>query len=154
MESSVQAAIRAHGLVKLFGTVRAVDIEDAERLCDRVAFIVSGRIVRTESLERLLQPVRGIHAMTVTVSGSSAVPHADLHDAFPWLDFYEKRENELRIETCAPIKAGSVARYLEDKGVEVLEARKRHLSLEDLFVEVTGIGSGSMTGEKEGRARR
>ena len=33
-------------------------IEEAERLCDRIAFIVSGRIVRIDTVEHLLQPVQ------------------------------------------------------------------------------------------------
>ena len=36
-------------------------IEEAERLCKRIAFIVSGRIVRIDSVENLLQQVKGRH---------------------------------------------------------------------------------------------
>lgn len=151
MIRSLLAALNRKGTT-IFLTTHYID--EAERLCDRISFIVNGRIVRTDRLERLLQPVQGRHAMTVTVSGNAVVPYADLRAAFSGLDFHETGENELRIESYEPLKAGSVVRYLEDRGVEVLEARKRKLSLEDVFVEVTGIGSGSMTGEKEGRARR
>jgi len=129
-------------------------INEAELLCDRIAFIVNGRIVRDDMLERLLQPVLGRYALTVTVSGNTAVPYSDLQQAFPGLGFHETAANELRIESPEPLKAGSLVRYLEERGVEVVEARKRQLSLEDVFVEVTGIGPASMTGEKEGRARR
>lgn len=33
-------------------------IEEAERLCDRIAFIVAGRIVQIETVEELLQPIQ------------------------------------------------------------------------------------------------
>jgi ABC-2 type transport system ATP-binding protein len=129
-------------------------IDEAERLCDRIAFIVNGRIIRSERLEQLLQPVRGRHALTVSVSGNCPVPYADLHAAFPGLVFDETSENELRIESSDPLKAGALVRYLEDSGIEVLEAKKRQLSLEDVFVEVTGIGPTAMQREKEGRGRK
>lgn len=129
-------------------------INEAELLCDRIAFIVNGQIVRDEMLERLLQPVLGRYALTVTVSGNTAVPYAGLQQAFPGLGFHETAANELRIESPEPLKAGSLVRYLEERGVEVVEARKRQLSLEDVFVEVTGIGPASMMHEKEGRGRR
>ncbi len=40
-------------------------IEEAERLCDRIAFIVSGRIVRIDTVERLIQPVREKHVVQI-----------------------------------------------------------------------------------------
>ena len=43
-------------------------IEEAERLCDRIAFILSGRIVRVDSVAHLVQPVRDKHVMQITFS--------------------------------------------------------------------------------------
>lgn len=128
-------------------------IGEAERLCDRIAFIAGGRIVRTDTVERLLQPVQGRHVLTVSLSGGCTVPLGDLERAFPGLDFYLPAPDELRVESGEPLKAGSLVRFLEERGVEVEEARKRVLSLEDVFVEITGIGAGSMLKEKE-RGRR
>lgn len=128
-------------------------IGEAERLCDRIAFIASGRIVRTDTVERLLQPVQGRYALTVSLSGGCSIPLGELEVAFPGLDFQLQAPDELRVESGEPLKAGSLVRFLEDRGVEVIEARKRVLSLEDVFVEITGIGAGSMLKEKEGRWR-
>lgn len=128
-------------------------IGEAERLCDRIAFIVGGRIVRTDTVERLLQPVQGRHALTVSLSEGCDVPLGELELAFPGLDFNLPAPDELRVESGEPLKAGSLVRFLEDRGVEVVEARKRVLSLEDVFVEITGIGAGSMLKEKEGGRR-
>lgn len=128
-------------------------IGEAERLCDRIAFIASGRIVRTDTVERLLQPVQGRYALTVSLSGGCPIPLGELEVAFPGLDFQLQAPDELRVESGEPLKAGSLVRFLEDRGVEVIEARKRVLSLEDVFVEITGIGAGSMLKEKEGRWR-
>jgi ABC-2 type transport system ATP-binding protein len=40
-------------------------IEEAERLCERIAFIVSGRIVRTDTVEHLIQPIQGSHVVQI-----------------------------------------------------------------------------------------
>ena len=45
-------------------------IEEAERLCGRIAFIVQGRIVRIDTVANLLQPIQGRHVMQLAVSDS------------------------------------------------------------------------------------
>ena len=51
-------------------------IEEAERLCDRIAFIVAGRIVRIETVENLLEPIQDKHVVQVACLN----PPADLQD--------------------------------------------------------------------------
>ena len=46
-------------------------IEEAERLCDRVAFIVSGRIVRIDTVEELIQPMRGRHVVRIACTAEA-----------------------------------------------------------------------------------
>ncbi|MBN2791046.1 MAG: ABC transporter ATP-binding protein, partial [Desulfuromonadales bacterium] len=41
-------------------------IEEAERLCDRIAFIMSGRIVRIDTVANLVQPLREKHVMQIS----------------------------------------------------------------------------------------
>jgi ABC-2 type transport system ATP-binding protein len=50
----------------------------------------------------------------------------------------------IRVEADEPVRVGAVIRYLEDRGVEVAEARRIQPSLEDIFVEITGIGTDAM----------
>ncbi len=52
-------------------------IEEAERLCDRVAFIVSGRIVRTDTVEELIQPMRGRHVVRIACTGEAGSVRRD-----------------------------------------------------------------------------
>jgi len=138
--------------VTIFMTTHFID--EAERLCDRIAFIVNGRIVRTDTVERLLQPVQGRYALTVSFSDAAKVPLMDLERAFPLLEFHMLPGGELRVESGEALKTGALVRFLEEAGAEVTEAKKRVLSLEDVFVEITGIGAGRMEKEKEGRGRR
>jgi len=55
----------------------------------------------------------------------------------------------LRIESDRAIDIAPLTRFLEERGVRVLEARRHLPSLEDVFVRVTGIESGLMKREKE-----
>lgn len=55
----------------------------------------------------------------------------------------------IRIESHQPIQVGPLVRLLEDNGVEVTEAKKILPTLEDIFVEITGIEARMMKQDKE-----
>jgi ABC-2 type transport system ATP-binding protein len=124
-------------------------IEEAQRLCDRIAFIVSGRIVRIDSVENLLQPLQTKHAVRFLCTNPLSGMHRRLSESFPDLEFTIPEDNVIRVEADEPIRVGSLARFLEDQGVEVSEARRMRPSLEDIFVKITGIGAEAMRKEKE-----
>ncbi len=46
-------------------------------------------------------------------------------------------------------RVGPIVRFLEERGIEVEEARKVRPSLEDVFVRITGLEAESMKKEKE-----
>jgi ABC-2 type transport system ATP-binding protein len=124
-------------------------IEEAERLCERIAFMVSGRIVRIDTVSNLLQPVRGRHVMLFSVAHADPALSVTLAHAFPDLEVEAVSENDLRVESGMPIRVGPLVRLIEDEGTAVTEARRVHPSLEDVFVRVTGIEADAMRKEKE-----
>lgn len=124
-------------------------IEEAERLCDRVSFIVSGRIVRTGTLEDLMQPVQSRHAALLRVLNSESALCGKLASAFAHLDFQSVSAGQVRVESSDAVPIGSLVRFLEDQGVEVTEARRLRPSLEEVFVNVTGIEPDALKKEKE-----
>jgi len=124
-------------------------IEEAERLCGRIAFIVSGRIVRVDTVEGLVQPVRGRHAVEIACVDMPEGLRDELSGSFPKLDFHASGQGAIRVESGDPVPVGPPVRFLEERGVEVSEARRIRLSLEDVFVQVTGIASDAMRREKE-----
>ncbi len=126
-------------------------IEEAERLCDRIAFIVSGRIVRIDSVEDLIQPVQDRHVLQISCSGTMHGCAEGLGDAFPGLDFRVTGQGVVRVEAGKPVPVGPLVRFLEERGNEVVEARRIRPSLEDVFVEVTGIEAEAMRRDKEKR---
>jgi len=124
-------------------------IEEAERLCERIAFIVNGRIVRTDSTKALLQPVQSRNVLRLTVSDSVLSLSEELSAAFPGHEFQPATAGQLWVESADPINLAPLIRFLEERGIHVTEARRHLPSLEDVFVEVTGIEADLMKKDKE-----
>ena len=124
-------------------------IEEAERLCERIAFIVKGKVVKIDRTSDILQPVKGKNILILSVSNSeTGVPEA-MAAAFPQYHFQTVNQNQIRVESPEPVNIGPLTRFLEEQGVQVTEARRHLPSLEDVFVQVTGIEAGLMMKEKE-----
>ncbi|MDD2338144.1 MAG: ATP-binding cassette domain-containing protein, partial [Geobacteraceae bacterium] len=123
-------------------------IEEAERLCERIAFIVRGRIVKIDTVADLLQPVREKHVMVISVSAADLLACENLASAFPLLRFQPLAEGRIRVESPDPIRVGPLVCFMEDHAIEVMEARLTHPSLEDVFVRITGIEADAMTKER------
>jgi len=124
-------------------------IEEAERLCDRIAFLVSGRIVRIDTVEHLLQPAQEKHVVQISCASMRNDIQGKLSEAFPGLKFKTLARGLIRVEADEPVRVGPLVRFLEDHGAEVTEARRMRPSLEDAFVEITGVEADTMRKEKE-----
>ncbi len=124
-------------------------IEEAERLCERIAFIVKGRIVETDIVANLLQPIQEKKRMIISVLHPPKDITGRLAAAFPGLEFQPVSDEQIRVESMEAINVGPLVRFIEDEGAEVAEARRLRPSLEDVFVRITGIGLDAMKKEKE-----
>ncbi|MEF8846611.1 MAG: ABC transporter ATP-binding protein, partial [Bacteroidales bacterium] len=125
-------------------------IEEAERLCERIAFIVNGRIVRNERVSTLLQPIQQRKGLLVTANGNISGLTGKLAQAFPEYTFRMVSNQQLRMDSVQTIGIGPVVRFIEGQGAEVTEARQIKPTLEDVFVDVTGIESDAMRTERNG----
>jgi ABC-2 type transport system ATP-binding protein len=124
-------------------------IEEAERLCERIAFIVNGRIVRTDRTTDLLQPIKGKNILLLSISNSERRISEEIAAAFPKYQVQSSNPGEIKIESTDQVIVGPLVRLLEEKGIQVTEACRQVPSLEDIFVQVTGIEAGLMKKEKE-----
>ncbi|MBN1154719.1 ATP-binding cassette domain-containing protein [candidate division KSB1 bacterium] len=124
-------------------------IEEAERLCERIAFIVNGKIIAIDSVHNLLQPIQDKKVMIISVSNSAKELHQKLAVKFPHLTFQALSDTQIRVESDQAISVGSLLRFIEDHGAEVTEARRIRPSLEEVFVRLTGIELNIMKKEKE-----
>ena len=117
-------------------------IEEAERLCERIAFIVQGQIVKIE-------PVQERKVMLISLSNSSNDLCGKLSTNFPQFEFQAVSAEQIRVESVETINIGPLVRFVEEQGAEVTEARRVRPSLEEVFVRVTGIELNLMRKEKE-----
>lgn len=127
-------------------------IEEAERLCERIAFIVSGNIIKIETIENLLKPVKGQYVLLITLSEDSVrsgLSQENLQVAFPSLRFELQEGGQVRVKSDQPIPVGPLVRFFEEQGGEVLETRRVRPSLEEVFVDLTGLEIELMKKENE-----
>jgi ABC-2 type transport system ATP-binding protein len=134
-------------------------IEEAERLCDRVAIVDSGRKVEVATPDELRS--RGTDTLVLTLE-SPAVGLPDL----PFEGVHEANVDgrELRVVAdSAGTVAADVIRALDDAGIAVADMDVQRASLEEVFVDMTrldeaattdydGNGTGTQNGHDDGEA--
>ncbi|NMD42296.1 MAG: ABC transporter ATP-binding protein [Firmicutes bacterium] len=126
-------------------------IEEAERLCHRIAFIVGGEIVRCGSLKELMKTMQQGTEIQFTLSGGETGPGKDFKEHFPDYSVDESKKGEVRIRAAGEISLYPLVNYFEERGRRVYEARVIRPSLEDVFVRITGLDLEKMKQEKGGR---
>ncbi|MGI6072372.1 MAG: ABC transporter ATP-binding protein [Lachnospiraceae bacterium] len=124
-------------------------IEEAERICDRVAFIAEGQIVASGTVPQLMESVSHGHSIRfVTDKNIKSLP-VELQTRFKGSKVSVRHDNSLVMASEQRIPLFPVMEFFHDKGVEVYEARELHPSLEDVFVKLTGIESSVLRKDKE-----
>jgi len=128
-------------------------IEEAERLCGRIAFIVKGKIICVDETANLLQPVQDDHIMVVSLSDSNGNLLQETAAEFPDYRLEMLPGAQMRVIARHPIRVSPMVNFLESRGIEVMEARCMKPSLEDVFVKLTGVEASDMRNDKEGKGK-
>jgi ABC-2 type transport system ATP-binding protein len=126
-------------------------IEEAERLCRRVAFIVRGKIVRIGTIDELMKEVQQENIVQFTVANGAERIQTALRSEFPELVVEAASDGILKVRSPRPLNLTPFMGFLEKNDVPVYEAKIVRLSLEEVFVRITGIEIEKMRVEKEGR---
>ncbi len=115
-------------------------MDEAERLCDRVAVVDGGRVIALGSPAELIATLGGEHVVEFALEapGDDAIDSAALR-ALASVDEV-RRENG---GYCLHVRQTHVAlpaliAYLEAAGASLARLTIRHASLEDVFVKLTG----------------
>ena len=117
-------------------------IEMADQLCDRVAIIHQGRIVVTESPERLKQAVEGWRSVEVALDEDGTMQQAGLV-ALPGVIEACKEGDKVRLYTADPAALlAEVMDYVRAQSLRVISLNTRGPSLEDVFLNITGMALG------------
>jgi ABC-2 type transport system ATP-binding protein len=112
-------------------------IEEAERLCDRVAIVDEGRIIALDTPARLQQQSK--NASSIVVTCATAFPESlpawaeALHSA---LDASGKT---LTVNSRRPAATlVDLVKWIDQHGLELTDVSLKQPSLEDVFIELTG----------------
>ena len=105
-------------------------LEEAERLCDRIAVIVQGRIIALDTVDGLKSGAQQKIVVEVTLAGPNGQA--------------EKR----RLECDDDIESAVQRLLSESSGGRVLAVNTLRPSLEDVFVRLTGLSAEAMLAEK------
>ena len=124
--------IRARGKTVLMTTHL---MEEAERLCDRVAIVEHGRIIDVDTPEGLVR--RHCPERTVVLTTDDAHAGERFRD-IPGVSALTRQDTRFTIQGTGDAFVTSVIRCLSDARITVTDFRTIHPTLEDVFLKVTG----------------
>ncbi len=126
-------------------------IEEAERLCHRVAFIVAGKIIRAGSLEQLMREHQGGTVVQLSMQESGPGLLRALQRRFPEYGIHGVDDLTLRVVADGPIALLPLLAFLDKRRLTTTEAKLIRPTLEEVFVRVTGIEADHLRQEREGK---
>lgn len=127
-------------------------IEEAERLCDRVAFINNGKIIKIDSVENLLNETKEANIIEVvfkTNSNNKDELLIKLNQRFTNIECSLKNLNTIKILSPDKIDISPIVSFLSSENIFITEAKLIRPTLEDAFVKMTGIEIDLMKKEKK-----
>jgi ABC-2 type transport system ATP-binding protein len=112
-------------------------IEEAERLCDRVAIIDEGRIIALDTPSRLQQQSKNASSIVVTC----AMPFPENRPAWAEATQSELDGNGRTLTVHSRRPAATLVdlvKWIDQQGMELTDVSLKQPSLEDVFIELTG----------------
>ena len=110
-------------------------IEEAERLCDRVAIIDRGKIIEIGTPREIQQRVLGDSMIELTVAAQ--LPHEI--PAFAEESRRAVNGATITLHSRKPARTlVDAVKWVDTTGLEIVDVRLKHPTLEDVFIELTG----------------
>lgn len=124
-------------------------IEDAERICDRIAFIVEGKIVKIGTVAELMKNAQHGHKIKLLLGSSAKEIKQEIIENFPECTIELSDNNYCILSSKERQPLLPILQYFDSKGISVFEAKELKPSLEDIFVKITGLEASKLKNEKE-----
>ena len=133
----VVTAFRARGGSVLLTTHY---MEEAERLCDRVAIMDHGKIIALGTPRQLIASLRAEHVVEFALAdGAGRAPPVDELAALPGVQAVRPAPDRCALTVTAVHRAvPALLALLERRGAELSMLATHHATLEDVFVSLTG----------------
>jgi ABC-2 type transport system ATP-binding protein len=113
-------------------------MDEAERLCDRVAIVDHGRVIALGTPRELIAALRGEHVLEFALIGDSLVDEGPL-SRIDGVCAASRRNGTYRLQVEQLHRAmPALLTELRRQGVQLSELRTHSASLEDVFMSLTG----------------
>lgn len=130
-------------------------IEEAERLCDRIAFIVKGQIVKIGTIHELMEDAQKEKIIQFTFDGTIQLHQfeQDFYQQFSPCELSQIQGSVFQVRSETKLNLMPLMSFFDSRGIKVMEAKIIKPSLEEVFVKITGIERDVMKKEKEGKKK-
>jgi ABC-2 type transport system ATP-binding protein len=114
-------------------------MDEAERLCDRLAIIDHGEIIAEGSPSELIERFTGHHVVEFSVSGNGTAPE-NVWRSLPGVQALRNEEDGvLALQVSEPHETiPALLAAVQQRGMKLDHLTTRQASLEDVFVKLTG----------------
>jgi len=115
-------------------------MDEAERLCDRLAIVDHGKVIAEGTPSDLIDRLGGHHVVEFEASGSSSDSVVlDVWRALPGVDSIRHDDGLVSLTVREPhLTIPALLDAVEKQGAQLLHLSTRQASLEDVFVNLTG----------------
>jgi len=114
-------------------------MDEAERLCDRLAIVDHGVIIAEGTPAELIEQLGGHHVVEFSVSGNADGNATSAWGALPGVDSVRDEEGLFSLSVREPhLTIPALLDVVGKRGEELVHLTTRQASLEDVFVRLTG----------------
>jgi ABC-2 type transport system ATP-binding protein len=124
-------------------------IEDAERLCHRIGFIVSGKVIKVSAVDQLMTEAQQENIIEFKAISNISDMEEDFKEAFPDITVTTVDNERIRVSSSKKMELMPFMNFFDKRGIGINEAKVIHPSLEEVFVKITGIEIAKLKKEKE-----
>jgi len=130
-------------------------IEEAERLCNRITFIVKGQIVKIGAINELMEQAQQDKILQFSFDDRIQFDEIKQNFGHQFQNCYLDRLNGsvVQVRSSVPLDLMPLMSFFDSRRLKVMEARIIKPSLEEVFVQITGIEREIMKREKEGKKK-
>jgi ABC-2 type transport system ATP-binding protein len=114
-------------------------MDEAERLCDRLAIVDHGQIIAEGSPADLIDRLGGHHVVEFSVSGNSDGAAAQAWKGLPSVESVREDDGMFALNVKQPhLTIPALLEAIDQQGSQLQHLTTRQVSLEDVFVRLTG----------------
>ena len=113
-------------------------MEEAERLCDRVAIVDHGRVIALGTPRELIASLGAEHLVEFAVADGVSLDKGELRRLHGVLEVRTENGNYLLQVVHAHLAIPALLEALRERGASLTELRTHTATLEDVFVSLTG----------------